>query len=758
MSKEDSREFHGLSHIEDWVRKELETRQKNIGLSTSPSDVLNYDGSSYKGPKMAWARLVSNAKVTFPGDKQTEKNGFQLFTQDGFDAIYGYRPNGSEFKQGIIGYTKDGKEHTLTDEFNLHRPPPGLQSISTEMLGGNGGKFRKASVKFSVSSKYQLDYMTPFFLVPGITCFIEFGWNNFDPSSLLKLNVRGQVKKKGQEGTGVLGRLTDYKNTHKAQMDSKGNYSCVVGRINNYNYNLRSDGGFDVTLEVMQVGEAIYGLSVEPDSKNKADPSEFSINLSKYLEDNLDKIAENNKDDLGVLPAPLDTAVKKVGKNEIPLKIDDRYFSSKYTIEDEGNQSAKEADAKYISFGLLIDIINYYSELKTGDDVISGFKFDISKSYISATPNLKSIDHSVMIIPNSIAPSLNFDADLNKTSDTSNSEGTSLREANDALKLAVGSSKISTDRIDITEFFPLKGNCKFPELTDFSLDEIKYGIGGYWGKLENLYINIKIIKNTIKSSKRIVDFVESILEKMSGAACDIWDFEIKGKTNGEVDLDCTIVDNNFAVDSTRFKNETYTFNPLATNSILKNLTFGINLPDSVATQTIMDSSSSTDSRKEATFFSQIKGQTVKVYDEYLNDMVVNETEGNKKSKVEPDKILAKNFDNDYFTIKSSDGNIFKLAEPNKKLMQNLINLDKSPNNNAIYNGMVPGVEVELELLGISGLRFLNVFSLEGIPDIYSKNGVYQIKNVKHSVSDHIWTTVVTAGLRPFPTVLEKKKV
>lgn len=113
-------------------------------------------------------------------------------------------------------------------------------------------------------------------------------------------------------------------------------------------------------------------------------------------------------------------------------------------------------------------------------------------------------------------------------------------------------------------------------------------------------------------------------------------------------------------------------------------------------------------------------------------------------------------DNETFKIMHSTLGVMKLVEPHTTLIKNLINQDNNPSNNSIYNGMVPGLEVELEILGISGIRFLDVFSLEGIPSVYANNGVYQVKNVKHTISDNLWVTSITLGLRPFPSVLGAK--
>jgi hypothetical protein len=64
-------------------------------------------------------------------------------------------------------------------------------SIETEFTGGSNSGFgalcRKTKIAWKCFSLSQLEYLTPYFLTPRITCLVEWGWNHYDTTSLVDL-------------------------------------------------------------------------------------------------------------------------------------------------------------------------------------------------------------------------------------------------------------------------------------------------------------------------------------------------------------------------------------------------------------------------------------------------------------------------------------------------------------------------------------------------------------------------------------------
>ena len=64
-----------------------------------------------------------------------------------------------------------------------------------------------------------------------------------------------------------------------------------------------------------------------------------------------------------------------------------------------------------------------------------------------------------------------------------------------------------------------------------------------------------------------------------------------------------------------------------------------------------------------------------------------------------------------------------------------------------------GTTLSLETLGISGFNFLGMFTVENILSNYSyTNAVWQIKDIKHTISDKTWKTSVSANVRPIANI------
>jgi hypothetical protein len=48
---------------------------------------------------------------------------------------------------------------------------------------------------------------------------------------------------------------------------------------------------------------------------------------------------------------------------------------------------------------------------------------------------------------------------------------------------------------------------------------------------------------------------------------------------------------------------------------------------------------------------------------------------------------------------------------------------------------------------MAGLSCGEYFQIDGIPEIYNKNGIFQITNVKQGIDESGWKTTIEAGYR-----------
>ena len=57
------------------------------------------------------------------------------------------------------------------------------------------------------------------------------------------------------------------------------------------------------------------------------------------------------------------------------------------------------------------------------------------------------------------------------------------------------------------------------------------------------------------------------------------------------------------------------------------------------------------------------------------------------------------------------------------------------------------LEITLIIDGTAGINCGEIFRVDGVPEVYNKNGFFQVTNVKHSIEKDGWKTIIEAGYR-----------
>ena len=113
--------------------------------------------------------------------------------------------------------------------YPIHVPSPEISrlevTIQKELLS-------RVQIEWVCFSWKQLQYMTPYFLVPGITCMVEWGWNHFNPQSLVDLGDTSTMRKLWDNAYPL------YTNNI---INSNGNYDVVYGIISNFNWSMEGN-------------------------------------------------------------------------------------------------------------------------------------------------------------------------------------------------------------------------------------------------------------------------------------------------------------------------------------------------------------------------------------------------------------------------------------------------------------------------------------------------------------------------------------
>jgi hypothetical protein len=475
--------YWDVQNIPSDLVRELRRRKNsnNIGLDIPDNVIHNFKNqhASYKGPMTPWIRVFSNSTGIpltgrVPLSSYLKKNGEHLFYEGfvleggkGFNNAYGLSDGGrhesvfdSSSSKAIIGYQSNGEPHYIDNRYrsNIYStsspagsnfpqnntipsvlPPPGITSLSVKTTGD---MMTSAEFKFSCFSLGQVEYMTPFFLSPGINMFIEFGWNLYNNDSLLDLNkIRELYDISNVPAKGIERILSSY-----------GNYGVVTGIVTNYNFGTKDGMHYECNVKVTDRQALFAGFRADLDARKSDDVGDSEINflnIKKFFNSHVTEARTAvvdrknftdhmlNLTDASQVGSKSNTSKFYNGKNEDRIFFGrltdmgkDVTFPASITFEGESLENHCRygtVSGGFGNFGLYSDIdttcdfdndgkspedwytLGFVFELiniHCADPTTKTFHLDIEDVVINAHPNLISCDRDVLI-PNSIAPKIN---------------------------------------------------------------------------------------------------------------------------------------------------------------------------------------------------------------------------------------------------------------------------------------------------------------------------------------------------------------
>lgn len=296
------------------LQQELNRRKINISFNYVNDSKGGWNEESgewikYKGPMSPWVRFCSNGvgkELDNHGNKILDstkiKEGFVFFGGKNFYNGYGFSKNGQDNNESIIGYLPNGKDvHIIENNLNtsnypIHVPSPEIEKVSINI---QKELYRKVSIEWVCFSKAQLEYMTPYFLVPGISCIIEWGWNHFNSECLLDIDNINELKKLKNNPYPL---YTDH------ILKSNGNYDVLFGIITNFEWSAEGNK-FKCKTEITSPDRIYAGIALNANVVNRPED---------------DSGIENNIIPLNGIKEFFNTSLtefKKLGTTSDPLSI-----------------------------------------------------------------------------------------------------------------------------------------------------------------------------------------------------------------------------------------------------------------------------------------------------------------------------------------------------------------------------------------------------------------------------------------------------
>lgn len=784
----------GLHPLPKWVYKEMQRRGNEYG-----QNVLESQGS-YSGPRTAWVRFFSNGKSKMPGAENMD--GFVLGGVYDFDETFGLTNDGYV----TIGVDSRGNPHRIphdtavsisNDEKTVfssdfpHRPPPSLESITCEMAGATTGfpnACRKITVNFKCHSLAQLNYLTPYFFTPRITCLVEWGWNNYDTISLVDLTDLDWINN----------MFVDPSYTLQYLKDSNGNYDAGLGFVVDYGYKMNDAGGYDCFTTLINANRLIEGELLHNQSATiQKNDSKIAIKkFTEFVDRDLKNIDSKKYASL--------RQQYRIGIPTVDGGIDDNIEDRVFRIDQK--ESSENKPGLWLRMDVIQDIINGFFQITMNNPkeaIIRRLTFEDVK--VSANPFLKAVGTNILV-PNQYAPRFIFQDKAKASATVEDGKYTNLFKQKASLiteEYKLDPTKFDDLREAINpngESFPVYRDLDIKDVDDNPSDQVEADTAqrlksGYWGYLTDLYVHADHFADLVKKNDSLLKLLEQLLQDINESLCQICQLRLIPAEYGNAvysvfDENLTSVStakdaarlpkislgsiNNNSITSIRFdvKISQEMMNQLVHQSanppkdgsiektetkskpIISRYSDGDRLYEKGTIETVSSSDSSPEADNKTAEEIKAETEAVQAEKEAADKLKKEEAEALKKKQLERSEANFKK-EKCIFYKKNAQNELIKyyICEPEKDFMNYVLSL---PDTNASYlnNAIMPGTNLQLELLGISGVDYLSQFTIDHAPEPYCyRNAVWQISDIKQTVSEKVWKTNITAQVRPL-TILK----
>ena len=555
------------------------------------SKIKSYSDSMEASKLNAWIRVFSGAIVGSNQGliMQSNDSDFKLFKAAGDTnpTIYGGLQS-----SGVLG--KDWNGNAVETALGRRlRPSPIITSFSVKE--GKDQISRQATLEIKAFSLEQMEKIQSYFLEPGYSLYIEWGWNTTD-------GVRNITT---ATGTGnIVSTIADkslsWTNLSNTRKNSNGEFDCFLGFIvggnvsgdsENFNIsvNLRGAPSLPTYMQTNQGTTRIDADGKLAESRKVKKP--FGTVESETEASQLRRFGKMFND-LPAFRQTIDIANLKssviptqfinfdeVVRKQVHAAVSPNWLSDAAIevdlVSSDGSETkeieiVKEdlfSSHRYIRMDLAVEILNKIGSLdayKIGGKEIT-FKIDINNTVIGSFPNQFSTKADKLIIPGTVPDFFQYYLQSNE-----------IEQLNGG-KLLVNDKTIeprwAKDGLEI--FRPNS------DLNQFGFKEKKE----YWGYLKFLFVNFEMFKYKIEQkNKNIREIFLDILNEMSSAVNSFWNFQIvEGESDGNINV--TVIDENF-IGQNPTETQPVSFRHVGNGSVFLDANIDISIPAEMTNQIV----------------------------------------------------------------------------------------------------------------------------------------------------------------------------
>jgi len=756
--------FPHFSNISEYVQTELKKRKGN---------------NSYLSKRNVWIRVASAVNL---GCQILSNPNFQLFGNA--PSIYGFSN-----LSGTIGKEWNSKKSIVVTDVMGFRPKPNITSL--EIDEGAGNLSRKASFTIICYTKNQLDEVCKYFLEPGFTIFLEWGWNTaLGVSQFTEVLVADEVAK-----------FQDFAKVNEKREAAGGHYDNYLGFItggsistsgDTWQVNVKLTGFTELPAYLMTTDKLKTDENTPKEAARLFQPTEISSQQDlgkKRFMMMFNKLPANrlSEDIRGLIDTPkiahpanflnFDEGVKtKIndetdGFNLLGLQIISPKVKTEGSKVETPEGTKIISDNSYIRFGTLMTIFNkiFDGGLKlAGSEKLIKLTVSSERCICSAFEKIYSTDASKLFIPNLDTPKFSLKQAAETTVEQSTYNGSidcSIICTNGDLSLKFqfpmqedlkgGKVKKNDDTINIQ-----------PKIASFNSIDKKAKTYGF---LDDLYVNMDFVRGIIETKNfSVKDALYQILNGMSSAAGGIWDFNIIESTNGR---ELEIVELN--VSGKVSSDDIIKLELMGVDSIFIDASLDIDISGAKMNQIIgsrlgkkINSSQPDIKGKPKGLFSDSTDLILEKFELKENPSDTSTTgltaEEQKKADEEAkDANLQLFLDRVNYIPKpnlKSDDTFSKDLEAltiigsfnDQVAFQGLKEIgDAFKKNTDNSNAVSPLMPIKFTgtMHGIGGLKRGDKFIINGLPKEYQDNGFFQVTAVKHIIEGMNWKTEIEGGFR-----------
>jgi hypothetical protein len=147
-----------------------------------------------------------------------------------------------------------------------YTPPPGIESVTIKTL--NKGTLKEATINITAHNLIQFRVIEALFLKLRYSLLLEWGHSSYIESNPADTNY-AKVINLGQDYDLYRRFLSSpgsqkemYTEIERLRQKSGGNYDAFLGVVKNFNWNLKSNGTYDINVIAISMGDVIESLKV----------------------------------------------------------------------------------------------------------------------------------------------------------------------------------------------------------------------------------------------------------------------------------------------------------------------------------------------------------------------------------------------------------------------------------------------------------------------------------------------------------------